>query len=263
MYGARKSNNCDITRRPKKQINQNYLYINTGYAYDEQVIQALTETFIRHDAKTRFKVSVVKKKGETCGYAYVWIESKNVFARLTGVDMDGNKKVKLIPDPTWYKPRIPVEEALAKFEQEDIYDPDSWGDCAEHESDLDDIRESYNPRMMEVSINADYKLPKYEYHEEQEKHINFAYIDDHPEHGAFVVGTAHIPKKKIEIQQHVIFCNRVPSWITMAQLKNLFSPYADDSHSLHKKKVNKRITTDTYPFIAINTPSSRNFRGRG
>lgn len=248
--------------RREKPVNQHYLFINTGYAYPEQIISALTETFTRHNATTKFKVSLVTMKGKTCGYAYVWIEKKEVFVKLTGVDLKGNKKVKHIPDPTWRKPYLPLEEALAKFEQEDVYNKDDWGDCAEHEDDMEEIRESYHPRTIEVVVDVDFKLPKYTYCEEQEKHINLSYLDSSPKRGAFVVGVAHIPKKKPLIQQHVIFCNRVPTWITIDQLKTMFSPYASDYHSLHKKQVKRKIVTDTYPFIAINT-SSNNTRNQG
>ncbi len=249
-------------RRREKPVNQHYLYINTGYAYPEQVISALTETLVRHNAKTKFKVSLVTVKGKTCGYAYVWIEKKDIFIKLTGTDSEGNKRVKYIPDKTWRKPYLPLEEALAKFELEDVYDKDNWADYAEHEDDIEEIRKSYYPRTIEVAVDSDFKLPKYTYYEEQEKHINLSYLDDSPEHGAFVVGAAHIPKKKPTIQQHVIFCNRVPTWITMDQLKTMFSPFASDYRTLHKKQVKRKIVTDTYPFIAINT-SSNNTRNQG
>ena len=98
-------------------------------------------------------------KGKTCGYAYVWIEKKDIFIKLTGTDSEGNKRVKYIPDKTWRKPYLPLEEALAKFELEDVYDKDNWADYAEHEDDIEEIRKSYYPRTIEVAVDSDFKLP--------------------------------------------------------------------------------------------------------
>ena len=71
MNGNSKSN---ITR--EKPVNRHYLFVKTGYAYDYQVVDAFIETFIRHDATTKFKVSLVTKEGKTCAYANVRIEKE-------------------------------------------------------------------------------------------------------------------------------------------------------------------------------------------
>lgn len=245
------------------RVNNNYIYLQTGIADEEQVIRAFTETFIRHTVATRFKVSLVKKGGKYCGYAYIWVENEDVFAKLTGVGTDGRRKVKIIKDPCWKIPSIPYEDAKKKMESQFSPDMTDWSDIVAMEDELADLQESYEPRMLEVPEDPVYKLPNYEYNPEQEQHISDTYDEQSlPKYGTFLIGKANIPKDKILLQQNVLFCNRVPLWITLDHLKKLFTPYATDSTTLHKKRVNKNFVTDTYPFIAINAPArKRNYRG--
>ena len=242
------------------RVNTNYIFLITTVATQQQVTDVFRQTFCKYNVATRFKVSVVINKDGYCGYSYVWVEDQIVFRQLTGMGEDGQIRVRKILDPTWRKPQHSYEDALAWFNEqhpENTSGRGSWADEMAREDALTELEERYTRPMLDVPENPIIELVKYRYNDEQLMTFQKRAIDDGsdpdsvPLEGAFIVSPSYVPKNKYMLKQHVLCCSRVPEWVTPEQLKHMFSLYASDSHTVHKKTVNKHETSSTYPFVAV------------
>jgi hypothetical protein len=73
-----------------------------------------------------------------------------------------------------------------------------------------------------------------------------------PDREKFKVAAAHVEESEPDVSHHILCGRYIPNWITEKSLKAIFTPYATDSVTQTRRKVNGEVITDTYPFVTIN-----------
>jgi hypothetical protein len=73
-----------------------------------------------------------------------------------------------------------------------------------------------------------------------------------PDREKFRVSPAHVDDVETDVSHHILCGRYIPTWITEKDLKKIFTPYASDSVTLTRRKINGEVTQDTYPFVTIN-----------
>lgn len=132
-----------------------------------------------------FRVNLVTNQiGKKFGYAYVWVSEPRVYNALIGLDFDGTKVKTKIRDPDWNMPEKPYEIALRElkdsFKENRSLSNKSWGEDEPEETDwgsdpieetedqlVDNLKNRYQPQMIEVDGEPHVTLPKYELSDQQ------------------------------------------------------------------------------------------------
>jgi hypothetical protein len=73
-----------------------------------------------------------------------------------------------------------------------------------------------------------------------------------PDWEKFKVAAAHVEESEPDVSHHILCGRYIPTWITEKSLKAIFTPYATDSVTATRRKVNGEVIADTYPFVTIN-----------
>jgi len=66
------------------------------------------------------------------------------------------------------------------------------------------------------------------------------------------VSRAMINKLEDKYVNNILKTKKIPNWVDVFMIKNLFSPYASDNETRHSRIIKGKKLFDTYPFININ-----------
>ena len=250
-------------------INKHYLYIWSGVATQEQLDQSVLSLITTTGICSKFKSVIVAERIKgICGYSYLWVESEELYNKLTGMKLDGSYDFMEIDNPIWEAPSISYDVALAKLEKDirvEDYD-NEWLWMQDLEGRKTELDQKYKPDRISIPAKPELKLPPYKYNaiqkahwiEDAKKGTQFS-ADDVPSHGSFIVSYAYYSRDKPNINQNVLR-GRIPNWVTESDIKSIFAQFIEDTTTEHKVVVNKTKKMETYPIVAIT--SRREGRGR-
>lgn len=263
----------EISKQNKKMsphyYNPHIIYVNTGVATTEQLINSIKLSLknvsvdLKRQVTTKFKVNIiVDRSGKNYGYGYVWFTNTEVYYMLIGKNPDGSERVEWREDLNWVPPVEPrpirsLEEELAKNKGK------SWCDIIEEEEEEE---AKYTRPVKKVILPPLMVLPDYQLDDNQKEiyriqqealaRQNGTWKEDLkievPDYLKFEVGPARVGEVDDKFVHNILCGRNIPIWISEKDLKDVFSPYASDTKTKVKRKVNGETVMDTYPFVTIN-----------
>lgn len=258
---AHKLNPHKLNPPDVQYTNNHVIYLDCGVATEDQV-KAVVKKSIR-DAKerlqrpieTQFMTNVVNRSGRPVGYTYIWFTNPEVFNMLIGKNPDGSERIEYIDDPDWVAPEQPreaVDLLSSKFSSL------SWADQCEEE-------ERYICPKVKRTLPPLMTLDPIEYVGDQKAQMVQLMIDKMKRAGTWKDGCVVTAPDRIELVPAPAFCSpvedeynpeticatKVPPWITEADVKNVFRPFASDPVREVQKKINNVLVKDTFPFVLI------------
>ncbi len=232
------------------------LYVETGVAHREQIEKVFRIAILELAIPCRYKVNLVSNKDGYCGYAYIWISSPQVYFALIGKNIDGKERVIFEDDPNWTPPEKPLNDARREIEIDAKKSglKGSWADDTEDEAE---IQKLYTCPKIKRDLDPLVRVPGYIYDNEQQDYLKMRAleINEDPEDlqdiGYFEVAPAYVPDILERLCPNVLISRKIPDWITEEILKRLFSHYASDLSTLHRRCVNGKHFMDKYPYVNI------------
>jgi len=224
-----------------------YLFIQTGVLCEGQIINclngAITEfnkTFNKDIPQNQFYLNLVtNKEGKSFGYAYAYIDDKELFNIIVGKNLDGSERVELIDDPDWEPPSDDETEALEAA-------GDDWGELCE-------VEKSYECPKIIQKLDPLITLPGIKYTESQLKQVlkdpdlarvQKENLQKYP-FGFLEVSEVSLSEKKENLNS--IFSKNLPDWVTEDFLFKFFSRFNRDPLIRTKKDKSKF----EYPVVKI------------
>lgn len=262
----------------ERSYDEHTLFINCDCATVEQIRecfkQALTEYHSSGEKplNCRYRVNLLKdKEGRSFGIAFVFVTNPAVYYMLLGKNKDGSDRIKYIDDPSW-KP--PAEGEMTNESgwsiTEPVYTPGmSWADLCEEEEEFERQQKENEARYIcpKIPIQEEplMKLPPYKLTSEQiqKKRENIILenegktdfnpdIVEVPELAYLGVDRAMVTPVDPKFMHNILKTQYVPNWITKADLKAEFAPYASDRVTRQERLVKGNRIEETYPFVNIN-----------
>jgi hypothetical protein len=236
-------------------VVQNYLYLKTSVATQEQVHNLVLKCFQENDIVCDFKVVVIENREGLIGCTYVWVKDPKVFRMFTGENDDGSCQHRTVEDPEWQPPEISFEEAWAEKQAEiedEEYDT-QWEKTMAEEDARIALELLYKPATINVPVECKLKLPPFVLTPEQKKHLeNVSKTGEEiPDEREIIVASAFYPPDRTDVNMDVLMARNVPQWITESDLKRMFTPFINDTTTKHSRVVSGRMVTDSYPFVTI------------
>jgi len=223
----------------------NFLYVETGIATNDQLINSLTSSFTSNknllkNISLKFQTNIITKNdGTTFGYGYLWVEDVKLYNILIGKNEDGSDRVTIIDDSTWNPDPIIIKQKQDWIKY-GIPKGMSWYDATEREEYLDKLLE---PPKIKINLPPLLKIIPFTYTEEQKKKDPSKTTDN------FVFHPATISPKEDIISTHRIFCPFVPKNLSEKDFRNIFEKFST-SHKTNITDSNGKKTS-TYPTISI------------
>ena len=275
-----------------KSYDTHTLFLKCDCASTKQIQDSMRESLKKyqneHGVKLdcRWRVNVISNhEGELFGIAFVFVTNPAVYHMLLGKNPDGSDRVEFVDDPscsgllegtgtnesgwnTIEEPKLP--------EKPEYPAGMSWADMSEVEEEYDEALaeyerklQSYNNRFIRPKIQIQLEplmiLPPFKLTPEQIENKRRKIIAKNeiksefdpnmveiPEFSYFGVDRAMVVPVDEKFMPNILKCKNVPEWITQADLKAQFSPYADDSQTIQERFVKGRRLEETYPFVNIN-----------
>lgn len=227
--------------------DKNTLYISFDLATEQQISACIDHAIKQLKTPCKFFLNLVKNKnGDTFKYAYVWVSNSKVYNALTGLNLDGSKRVKMIKDPKWTPPKLGLEAEIQILKQQQLEEQnkngntfdnsgwcednfeDSWGDDPvefDYKSELEIIKNKYVHPMVEIEKESLVKIPKYEWTQEQLKILKMR-DEEYEEHGEIKIQQA---EKSIYLSPDDDYsCSifgKIPLWITNEEIVKIFKDF--------------------------------------
>lgn len=224
-----------------------FLYVETGIATNEQLINSLTSTFSSHKSllkniSLQFQTNIVTKNdGTTFGYGYLWVEDVKLYNILTGKNEDGSERITLVNDSSW-KPDPLIIKQKQDWIQFGIPKGMSWYDATEKEEYLDKMLE---PPQIKINLPPLLQINPFKYTDSQKLKDPSKTSDN------FVFHPATISPKEDSISTYKIFCPFVPKNLTEKDFNNIFDKFSTSQHKVSiPDHTGKRIQS-SYPTISI------------
>ena len=182
---------------------------------------------------------VENREGKSFGFAFVFVSNPEVYNILLGLNPDGTERISMIDDPSWVAPQVSFESSKTS----------SWADISEEEDSM--IAPKISTKLGPVATLPLVKLTEEQRHTTLSDNMIYK-IDTNKDTIELEVSRASVPKLGIAIIPNALKCKDVPEWITIADLKDSFLPFASDSKSLHDVMFRKQSTTEAYPIVVFN-----------
>jgi hypothetical protein len=223
-----------------------FLYVQTGIATNEQLVNSLTSSFslnknLLKNISLKFQTNIVTKNdGTTFGYGYLWVEDVKLYYILIGKNEDGSDRVNIVNDSSWI-PDPNIVKQKQDWVKYGIPPGMSWYDATEKEDYLDSLLE---PPKIKVNLPPLFTIQPFTYTEEQMKKDPSKTKDN------FVFYPATISPKEDIISTYRIFCPFVPKNLTEKDFRNIFEKFSTSHHKIHNTD-STGTKTSTYPTISI------------
>lgn len=260
------------------------LYVRFDVATEAQILQCFMDacaTYKRtYDAtlECRVRVNLVQDhQGKTFGFAFVFVTNSAVYHMLLGKNPDGTDRIQYLNDPTWVPPSNPQEEVDRSIDNSsNFYGWASlndqgrlWADIVEEEEEAQRQRElvlqAYICPKIKIQLDPLMVLPPIKLTPQQIETKKLKIISCNENKSDFDPNLITIQEllylnidraaaKPVEpkYMPNILRCTNVPFWVTPADLKMQFKPYATDSETIHDRCIKGRRMQEAYPFININ-----------
>ena len=234
--------------------NTHSLFLYTGVAEKEQIVECFKQAIIALGKPCRFKVNPVwASKEEYLGCTFIWVSSPAVYYAFTGRNLDGSERIEYVSDDNWSPPSTPKEEEIEKIERiEDISTSSNvtWAEMGELDDLKAEIELKYERPIIRRNLPPLITELKYRYTEEQKEYLSQK-DKNIPDYGSFVIRPSHVIPLDDKYCHNVLTCKRVPSFVNEKNMKNIMRYYASDPFKEVTRNYRGVIMTDTYPFIVI------------
>ena len=255
------------------------LYIKFEYASAGQIRQAVNEALTNYQKATKseiecnFRVNRVENRdGEPQGFAFVFLTNPAVYYMLLGRNPDGSDRIEYVDDPTWNPPTTGDvnDSGWSRIAPPVYVKGKSWADETEEEEQYWNKIEAEKQKHVRPKIAMPLEplmvLPPYELTDHQVENKRVRLIlenEDKPDFDpnklevskiAHFIVSSGLAAREIEANKmpNILKARNVPDWVTKEDLKVQFSPYAEDSTTLHRRSIKGRSVDEAYPFVNIN-----------
>jgi len=219
-----------------------YLFIHSGVLEKEQIekslldsIKYLAENYNKDFHKTKYEINVVmNKEGVKYGHTYAWVDNKEVFHALLGLNFDGSERIEYYDDPDWKPPEKSHSEYFAEaMEAANDFDFDWAADWEE--------QQKYVCPQLKRQLDPLVSLPAVKYTPSQIKEI-----ENQSEFGFMEVFPIKLSYKTGKLNS--LFTNDIPEWVSEELLFKYFEKFEKDKTLHIDKKSNKKFR---YPIVKI------------
>lgn len=234
----------------KPVYNAHSLFLYTGVAEKEQIVECFTETIKALGIPCRFKVNQVWSSKEHAGCTFVWVSSPSVYYAFTGRNLDGTERAEYIPDENWSPPGTPLEKEIEKMESSSPCL--TWAEMGDLEDRKIELEALYVRPIIKKSLPPLITNLKYRYNKEQKEHWGKIEASiSIPDFGSFVIYPSHASDINENLCPYTLTCKKLPDFVNEKNLKAIFRNYASDPFRKTIRKNKENLVFDTYPYVVI------------
>lgn len=262
-----------------KYYDNHTLFIKCDCASVQQIRAAFAEalttyqTAIGQRIDCRYRVNLlVDREGNSYGVAFVFVTNPAVYHMLLGKNPDGSDRIEYMDDPAWEPPtdgELTNDSGWSSISEPVYTTGMSWADIYDEEEELERKREEDEARnicpKIAIQLEPLMGLPPYKLTPEQIKVKREKIIIENegkpdfntnlvvvPEFAHFCVDRAMVNPVDAKFMPNILKSRDVPNWVTKAELKAQFAPYASDNTTRQERLIKGNRVEDTYPFVNIN-----------
>jgi hypothetical protein len=243
--------NSEVTTT--EYYNPHFVTVLSGLATKVQVArillsgisQARSKTGIDFNTDVRINI-LIDKDGKHRGYGYLWFDDVRLANVFLGKNPDGTERVeRYLP-----KNRVRMYKKLEK--EMDNLDMESWAELTEAEERIREKMESlYVVRKLDPLITLD----EYGYNP---RDVKEKLIYKPTEGRNIILGKLQFfldpIKEKEGFERNMLFCSRVPDWVTEEDIYKIFRRYVTDKQA---RWVDPEGHRGDYPIVYINSTRGR------
>ena len=263
----------------QKYYDTHTLFIKCDCASAQQIRATFGEALTMYQTATgkrlecRYRVNLlIDREGNSFGIAFVFVTNPAVYYMLLGKNPDGSDRIEYMDDPAWEPPadgELTNDSGWSSISEPVITTGMSWADISDEEDELERKRNEEESRYIcpkiviqlePLMVLPSYKLTAEQINKKREKIIleNEGKPDFNPdlvvvpESAHFGVDRAMVTPVDPKFMQNILKSQKVPIWVTKADLKAQFAPYASDSSTRQERLIKGNRIEETYPFVNIN-----------
>jgi hypothetical protein len=233
-----------------RYYNPHFVTVLSGLATKAQVArillsgirQACSKTGIDFNTNVRINV-LIDSDGKYRGFGYLWFNDVRLANVFLGKNPDGSDRVeKYVPKD---KMRL-----LRRYEKEldDLPIPERWGDLCIME---DRIKSKIDKLYVTRDLGPLIKLDEYSYNPKDVDKLIYEPTEDRN----IILGKLQFfmdpVSEKDEFERHILFCSRVPDWVTEMDIYKIFRRYVTNKESRWVDPEGRR--SNKYPIVYINS----------